>query len=298
MTTRIDVRLPAEQVAEAATVFAVFQHVEETANEWKEGSPLAAVNLAAGGAPVAVPPDLMALLQRGVQEGQETEGAFDITWGALWGAWDFRADAPRVPTDAELAPRLAHIDYRKLVLDPAAGTAFLPDAGMVLGLGGIAKGWALDRAADTLHQDGVSDFILSAGGQVLLSGTKDGQPWRVGIRDPRGAADDFFASVAASDLSVSTSGDYERYFVLDGVRYHHILDPRTGRPARGLRSATVLCAQATRADALSTALMVLGPERGLALAERLPGVEAVLVDDQGKVLQTRGVQLDRAHDPR
>ena len=298
MTTEIGVTLPADHAADAEVVFAVFRHVEDTANEWKDGSPLAAVNHAAGLHPVAIPPDLRALLQRGIQEGEETDGAFDITWGALWGAWDFRAEHPRVPSDAELAPRLRHIDFHKVRLDPGAGTAFLPDKGMVIGLGGIAKGWALDQAARALRAVGDHDFTLSAGGQVLVAGNKDGRPWRVGIRDPRGEPTDFFASLEASDTSLSTSGDYERYFLLDGVRYHHILDPHTGRPTRGLRSATVICADATRADALSTALMVLGSDRGLALAERLQGVEAVLVDDQGRVLQTRGAHVELDHDPK
>ena len=151
---------------------------------------------------------------------------------------------------------------------------------MKIGLGGIAKGYALDRAAELLRAHGVRDFLILGGGQVMAGGHKDGKPWRVGIRDPRGEPEDYFATLDVTDASTSTSGDYERYFVLDGVRYHHILDPRTGMPSKGLRSVTTVSPDATLADALSTAIMVLGAERGLALAESL-GVGAVLVDNAG-----------------
>jgi len=132
---------------------------------------------------------------------------------------------------------------------------------------------------------------LMVGGQVYAGGLRDGRPWRVGVRDPRGGPEDVFATIEATNVSVSTSGDYERFFIVDDVRYHHILDPSTGWPARGLRSATVICAEATLADALSTAIMVLGPDKGLVLAEDLPGVEAVLVGEDGRVYVTSAAPI-------
>ena len=280
MATTFVVELPDRPgAAEAAEeVFAVFRRIDAEMSEWKPTSPLSAVNRQAGGAAAPVPAELRALLHRGVEIGELTGGAFDVTWAALWGLWDFKAAEPRVPEAAEIARRVALIDYRQVEIDDAAGTVRLPRAGMKIGLGGIAKGYALDRAAAVLDARGVGSYLLLAGGQVFARGRKGDRPWRVGIRDPRGGPDDSFASLDLTDASASTSGDYESYFMLDGVRYHHILDPRTGMPARGLESATVIAADATLADALSTALMVLGPERGLALAERTPGVEAVLVD--------------------
>ncbi len=289
MSTTIAVTLPASDDARAAAgaVIGLFQRLETELSEWREASPLAEVNRRAGGAPVAVPPDLLALVGRSLEIAERTGGAFDPTWAALWGLWDFDAEEPALPDPEELARRAALVDYRKAQLDSAARTIHLPEPGMKIGLGGIAKGYALDRAAELLRARGHQDFLIVAGGQVYAGGRRDGRPWRIGIRDPRGDATDAFALLdLEGGLSSSTSGDYESYFELDGVRYHHILDPRTGYPTRGLTSATVVAADATLADALSTALMVLGPDRGLALAEEWPGVEAVVVGEGGELRTT------------
>jgi thiamine biosynthesis lipoprotein len=176
-------------------------------------------------------------------------------------------------------------------LDDSRGEVFLPRRGMLLGLGGIAKGHALDQAAARLRAAGIDRFLLSAGGQVLAGGRLEGaaeRAWRIGIRDPRAGPLDYFARVDIADTCVSTSGDYERFFVSGGVRYHHILDPRTGRPSRGVRSATVVTADATLADALSTALAIMPVRQGLKLVESLPGVEALIVDDRGRVHMSGG----------
>ncbi len=289
MGTVFDVSLPAERPEAFDAVFAIFQHVDATMSEWRAGSPLAELNRAAGHNAVAVPDDLRALLVRSVELAALTDGAFEPTWAALWGLWDFKAKEPALPDAAVLQAATRLIDYRGLVIDDKAGTARLARAGMKVGLGGIAKGWALDRAAAMLRARGITSFLLSAGGQVYAGGTKGAAPWKVGVRDPRGGPDEFFAVIEVKDASVSTSGDYERFFEKGGVRYHHILDPKTGQPSRGLRSATVVTADATLADALSTAVMVLGRERGLALIERLSGVEALVVDDLGRVGATSGL---------
>ncbi|MCK6528426.1 FAD:protein FMN transferase [Myxococcota bacterium] len=292
MSTRIDATLPQGPGAReaAAVVFDAFSQVEETANEWRESSPLAAVNRGAGGPPVPVPQDLFDLLRRGVEMGELTGGAFEVTWAALWGLWTFSGPDPKPPPEEAIRARLPLIDFRAVELDPAKRTARLPREGMKIGLGGIAKGLALDRAAAALRARGIGSFSLSSGGQVTVAGLRGDRPWRVGIRDPRGSRDDAFALVEVSDASVSTTGDYERYFVREGVRYHHVLDPRTGWPARGVRSATVIAADGTLADALSTGLFVLGPSRGIALVESLPGVEAVMVDDAARVHASSGIR--------
>lgn len=287
MSTALAVTLPATADAPAAAgaVFELFARLEQDLSEWRPGSPLATVNERAGGAPVPVPPDLLALVDRGLALGERTGGAFDVSWAALWGVWDFRAAAPRLPDPGEIARRRALVGYRRVELDRNARTLRLPEAGMKVGLGGIAKGYALDRAGELLRARGFTDFLVVAGGQVLAGGDRGGAPWQVGIRDPRGAADDWFAVVPLRDASASTSGDYESFFVVDGVRYHHVLDPATGWPARGLRSATVVHREAALADALSTALMVAGSERGLAFAREL-GAEALVVDEAGRVAAT------------
>ena len=301
MAAPVTVLVPRRHGADAAQiVFEIFREIDAGMSEWKSTSPLTQVNHAAGREAIVVPADLRDVIRRGVDIGHMSDGAFDITWAALWGLWDFKALPPRVPADAEIDQRISLVDYRRIVIDDDAGTVFLPEAGMAIGLGGIAKGYALERAAAALRQRGVDSFLISAGGQVMVGGMRNARPWRVGIRDPRGAPDDFFAYLDASDISVATSGDYERFFMLDGRRYHHILDPRTGRPTRGLRSATVISADATLADGLSTTLMVLGVTRGLALAEQHDNVEAVLVDDAGNVHVTSGMfsNLQLEHPPR
>ncbi|MBU1702568.1 MAG: FAD:protein FMN transferase [Candidatus Eisenbacteria bacterium] len=292
MGTTIEVMVPENEAAaaQAQAVFTLFNDIELRMSEWREGSPLAVVNQHAGGDPVPIPEDLLAVIQRGLALGDLTGGAFDITWAALWGLWDFKAEHPFVPDVEAIRARTALVDYKQLQVDDAAGTIRLPAEGMKIGLGGIAKGYALDRATALLKEKGVTSFLLSAGGQVYASGMRGDRKWRVGIRNPRGEIDDYFATMEVSDASVSTSGDYERFFILDGIRYHHILDPRTGRPARGLRSATVISSDATLADALSTAFMVMGVDPALALAETLPDVEAVLIDASNEVHTTSGMK--------
>ncbi len=302
MSTRLDLMLPAGPGADSATekVREVFEQVALRANEWRPESPLSAVNTAAGGAAVAVPADVRALLHKGLRLGERTGGAFDVTWAALWGMWDFRAKESRPPDPAESAKRITLVDWRAVEIDDKAGTVRLKRAGMKLGLGGIAKGWALDRAAEALSSDGVGTFMMSAGGQVRVAGGRSGRPWRVGIRDPRGSPSDYFAIIELSEGNVSTSGDYERFFIYKGLRYHHILDPRTGQPARDLRSATVLAASGTDADALSTAFMVMGRHRALALVAADATLEAVLVDNKGKVHVSAGMddKLRILHPPK
>jgi thiamine biosynthesis lipoprotein len=290
MTSPITVIAPEEDALEASEiVFGIFRQVDARMSEWKQSSPLSVVNDAAGIAPAPVPDDLRAVIKRGLAIGAITGGAFDITWAALWGLWDFKAEVPRVPGDDEIASRVALVDYRLVEVDDEAGTVYLPKKGMAIGLGGIAKGYALDRSAEALRDRGIDSFLISAAGQMMLGGLRGNRPWRIGIRDPRGGPTEYFARLEVSNTSVASSGDYERYFEIDGVRYHHILDPATGRPAKGLRGTTVICSDATLADALSTAIMVLGPDLGLDLAENLDGVEAVLVDDEGEVRCTSGL---------
>jgi FAD:protein FMN transferase len=301
MATRWRIALPNPPVPAPATAdcLALFRRLDSELSEWRPGSPLSAVNAAAGERPVRVPEELFGLLDRSVALGRASHGAFDVSWAALWGLWDFRDPDARVPAPAAIRARLPLVGSERVVLDSAARTVFLPEPGMKLGLGAIAKGYALGRAAELLRGRGFDDFLLVGGGQVVARGAHGDRPWRVGLRDPRGGPDDYFARLDLADASLSTSADNESFFVRDGVRYHHILDPRTGWPATGLRSATVLDRDPERADALSTAVMVLGRERGLELAERL-GAEAVVVDEHGEVATTPGLssRLDLVHAPR
>lgn len=300
MAAPITLVAPRERAPEAqAIVFGAFREVDRDMSEWKDTSPLSGVNRAAGREPAPVPDDLRALLRRAVEIGDMTEGAFDVTWAALWGVWDFKSPTPTLPDAEEIERRVRLVDYERVQIDDAEGTVYLPEEGIVLGLGGIAKGYALDLAAERLRDAGVSDFLISAAGQVMVGGQRGDRPWRIGVRDPRGAPDDYFAFIEITDTSLSTSGDYERFFFIDGVRYHHILDPRTGWPARGARGVTVICPDATLADALSTAMLILDPHEAIDLANGLDDVEVILVTENGQLLTSDGLdeRLEVLRDP-
>ncbi|MCP4499858.1 MAG: FAD:protein FMN transferase [Deltaproteobacteria bacterium] len=290
MGTKVDVILPAEHQEQVAGVRNEFLRIEEMMSEWKAGSPLTSVNNHAGEKPVPVPHELYVLIEKGIQIGHQTNGAFDISWAALWGLWDFKAVNSSPPDKVILQERLRLVGFKSIKLNPHKETVYLPRKGMKIGLGGIAKGYALQRAAHILRQKGIQNYLLSAGGQVLSGGTKSGRAWRVGIRSPRGKPTEYFAVVDVMDVSVSTSGDYERFFLYKGVRYHHILDMSTGAPAAGTRSVTVIAEDAVLADALSTALFVLGAKESLRLVANMEKVDALIVDAKGEMHFSKGLK--------
>ena len=230
------------------------------------------------------------MLRAAAQVSAWTEGGFDITFGALAEIWKFDHDQDgRVPGAAEIAAHRARVDYRAVVVDDGPGTVRLARPGVHVHLGGIGKGYAVDRAVAMLRGAGLTDFMVQAGGDLYVAGRAGDTPWRLGIQDPRGTGGEPFAVVELTDATFSTSGDYERFFVKDGVRYHHIVDPKTGEPARECRSVTIVAREAVWADGLSTGVFILGPERGMALVERLPDVDAVIVTADNRVLVSRGL---------
>jgi thiamine biosynthesis lipoprotein len=182
------------------------------------------------------------------------------------------------------------VDFRRVEIDEAAGTVFLTRQGMRVHLGGIGKGYAVDHAVTILRRAGLRDFMIQAGGDLYVGGRKEGRPWRLGIADPRGPAGQSVAALELSDGTFSTSGDYSRSFVRDGVRYHHLIDPATGVPARGCRSVTIVADSPLQADGLSTGVFILGPADGMALIERLPQVEGVIVTAANDVLVSSGLK--------
>lgn len=287
--------------AALADAFAEVDRLDTLMSVWKPGSDILRLNEAAGRAPVPVSQEVLEVLQRGIQAGNQTDGKFDITFGALSGLWRFDAqnESDQIPDRAEVARRLPLIDYQQLDIDSAARTAFLRRASMSAHLGGIGKGYAVDRVAAILRRAGFNDFLIQFGGDLMAAGLREGRPWSVGIRDPRGPETRIFAAVGLVDEAFSTSGDYERFFISGGRRYHHILDPDTGEPARGSRSVTVLARDSVTADVLSTGVFVLGPDRGMALVERLPDVEAVIVTETNQVLVSSGLRdrLTRLAEP-
>jgi thiamine biosynthesis lipoprotein len=273
-------------------VFGEFDRLDGMMSVWKKGSDIVRLNEAAGERPVPVSPETREVLGIAHQVSEWTGGRFDVTFGALSGLWKFD-DQDRdntIPERADVLARLPLVNYRDLVVDERAGTAFLKRKGMRAHLGGIGKGYAVDRAVDILHRSGLRDFMVQAGGDLYVAGSRGDRPWRLGIRDPRGPADTIFAALELTDATFSTSGDYERFFMKDGRRYHHILDLTAGEPARGCRSVTLVTDRAVIADALAKGVFVLGPDAGMTLIERTPGVHGVIVGAKNEVLISSGLR--------
>jgi thiamine biosynthesis lipoprotein len=265
---------------------AEIRRLEGLMTTWREDSEISRINAAAGKKAVPVGAEALAVIEKSVWMSERSEGVFDITFEAMHGLWKFDQDLEeRVPPADKVAAARKLIDWRKIKIDHARSTVRLEKAGMRMSLGGIAKGYAVDAAARVLAAEGLDAFFVQAGGDLFVRGRKpDGSPFRVGVRDPRGRdANDWFAMLEVVDHAFSTAGDYERGFVKDGKRYHHIIDPRTGFPATACRSVTIWAKDAFTADAVDDAVFILGPEKGLKLVDSLDDAGAVIVDALNKV---------------
>ncbi len=268
------------------------KRLEAVMTTWRDDSEISRINAAAGKSAVAVGPDTWAVVDKSLWIASKSEGTFDISFDAMRGLWKFDEGASdNIPARTAVEKARKLIDYRKIAVDETARTVKLEKEGMRISLGGIAKGYAVDAAARVLDAAKVPAFFVQAGGDLYVRGRKpDGTPFKVGVRDPRGGAADFFATLEVEDHAFSTAGDYERSFMKDGKRYHHIIDPRTGWPAEASRSVTVWAPDAFTADAIDDAVFILGPEKGLALVESIEGVGAVIVDKKNKVWVSRRLQ--------
>lgn len=271
--------------------FTEIERLEDMLSEWREGSDISRVNAAAGKRPVKVSDDTLRVVDAGLDVSKWSRGAFDLSWAALWGFYDFRPDSVKIPTEAEIKPKLALIDYKKIKVSKDRSTVFLKKRGMAIGTGGIAKGYALDHAGAILRGGGIEDYMIFGGGQVQVHGEREGRPWRVGIQHPRDPST-YFAALESTGASFSTSGDYEHaVFDGNGRRWHHIIDPKTGRPATKSLSVTVMTAEGIYADALSTAAFVLGPEKALKMFRRIAyPADAVIVGSDCKIYTTPGAK--------
>jgi len=285
---RIQVDSPPDNAENAIRqAFEEIERLETVLSEWRDDSDISKVNSFAGKKPVRVGADALRVVDAGMDVSIWSRGAFDLSWAALWGLYDFRPDSIKIPTLEEIKPRIALIDYRKVRVDKKYQTVFLKKRGMAIGTGGIAKGYALDQAGAILRGAGVDSYMIFGGGQVQVHGERDGRPWRVGIQHPRDPSS-YFAALESTGASFSTSGDYE-HAVFDGAgkRWHHIIDPKTGRPADKSLSVTIMTSEGIYADALSTAAFVLGPEKALRMLSRIAyPAEAVIVGADCKVYMT------------
>lgn len=292
-TVRAEVWHRDEAVARAgaAAVMEEMRRIDGLMSPYRAHSELARVNAQASRRAVAVGPELLDVVQRARRFSELTHGAFDITFASVGHLYDYRNG--RRPDAQTIESLLPAISYRHIHVDARAGLIAFDRPGVRIDLGGIAKGYAVDRALERLRRLGICHALVSAGGDTGILGDRLGRPWMVGIRDPR-HLDVVVAMLPLQDEALSTSGDYERYFEEDGVRYHHIIDPGTGGSAGALTSVSVLGPDATTTDALSTSLFVMGVRKGMALVDSLDGIEAIMVDRSGELYFSDGLaSVDR-----
>ncbi len=291
MGTRIGVEVWQVNEAQAQQaideVLAEFRRLDQALSPYIESSELYRVNREAAERPVKISREFFDLIRTSLDYSRLTGGAFDITFASVGYQYDYRKGIK--PSDQAIADSLPLIDYRLVKLDADTGTVAFARPGVHIDLGGIAKGYAVDRCIELLRATGIGNALVTAGGDSRILGDHRGRPWNIGIQAPR-EQQGLAAVLPLSETAISTSGDYERYFELDGVRYHHIISPKTGRSAGELRSVTILGPNATRTDALSPSVFVLGLQQGMALIDRLDDVEGVIIDDRGGMHTSKGLE--------
>jgi thiamine biosynthesis lipoprotein len=290
MGTAISVELWHEEreqgTALTQAVLDEMQRIDNLMSTYKPDSELSYINDNAAGVPVTVSTELLSLIIRSLDYSVITAGAFDITYASAGQYYDYRNG--KKPSDRQLEQALPAINYRHVKIDPQASTIEFLQQGVRIDLGGIAKGYAVDRSMEILQSAGVENAIVSAGGDSRVIGRRWDRPWNVGIRNPRNK-DSIVSMIPLENSAISTSGDYERYFEEDGIRYHHILNPGTGKSSHEVHSSSIIGSVATDTDALSTSVFVLGVNEGLQLINSIPDTEAVIIDNQGRMHYSAGL---------
>jgi thiamine biosynthesis lipoprotein len=269
-----------------AAVMEEMHRIDGLMSTWKPASELSRLNARATREPVKISKELLQLVIRALSFSEMTDGAFDITYASAGKYYDYRNGVK--PSEEQLEQTLPAIDYHHVKVNMDGSTIQFTHPGVHIDLGGIAKGYAVDRCIGILLKAGITNALVSAGGDTRVIGERWGRAWRVGIRDPRNRQG-VVTMIPLENLSISTSGDYERFFEKDGVRYHHILNPRTGKSTSKVHSASIIGRTATTTDALSTSIFVMGVEKGLKLIDTMPDIEAVIIDEHGKMHYSDGL---------
>lgn len=294
MYTITTVTVSARDEKEASTsidqVFRELQRLEGLLNYYSKDSEVHAINVNAGKRAVKVSKETLEVLQKAITASELTDGGFDVTMGPVIALWDFKSG--KIPDKEQLKQALKKVGYRHIKIDETNQTVFLAKEGMEINLGGIIKGYSAEKAVQLLKSKGLGGAIVSVGGDIRAFGSRpDGKPWSVGIQNPRPVRDkdELIGVLSITNHCVSTSGDYERFFEMDGVRYHHILNPKTGYPSKGIQSLTIISEDAALCDALSTGLFALGLETAVKRMKQL-GLEGVIIDSSGKLTLTSKVE--------
>jgi len=272
----------------ALQAFQEIKRIEQLMSPWIDSSDVTRINQSAGKEWVKVSQETLRVIKKAKEISELSEGGFDITVGPLTQLWRIARERGIPPSTEELKRKLDLVNFRNLMIDQE-GKIFLRKKGMAIDLGGIAKGHAVDRAFELLRTLGYKNLIVNAGGDLRVGGSKIDQPWSIGIQDPR-SSEKIMATVTISDSAIATSGDYEKFFFYQGKRYHHIFNPKDGLPSDGCQSVTIICKEGMVADALATAVFVLGPEKGYVLCQKLKGVDCLIVDKEGKIILSPGLK--------
>jgi thiamine biosynthesis lipoprotein len=271
------------------------RHIDESMSTYKPTSEVSLVNAKAADGPMRISKELFDLLTTAKEYSVITDGAFDITYASVGYMYDFRKHIH--PDESQIGKALPAVNFRHVLLDSKNQTVQFSQKGVRIDLGGIAKGYSVDRGIEILKARGFTRAYVSAGGDSRIIGDRFGKPWMVGIRDPRKGAGEVITRIPLVDAAISTSGDYERYFEENGVRYHHIIDPRTGHSASKVRSATIIGPYATRTDGLSKTAFVLGPEKAMEIYNRIDDIDAIIVKLDGTVIYSKGIEPARGAAP-
>jgi thiamine biosynthesis lipoprotein len=283
-----------EQWAEACidAAAAEISRIEQLFTTFKDNSQTNLINTQAGIKPVAVDKEVFDLIRRSLKISQLTQGAFDITYGSIdKKLWNFDTAMTSLPSKETARRSVRLINYRNVLLDEAKGTVFLKEKGMRIGFGGIGKGYAADCAKAVLQKKGVGSGVVNAAGDLITWGVQpNGNPWTVGIADPN-AKQQPFSHLSISNMAVATSGNYEKYAVVNGKKYGHTIDPKTGFPVSGIKSVTIICSSAELADALATPVMVMGCRVGLDMINQMKGIACVIIDDQNRLYTSDNIKI-------
>jgi len=272
----------------ALRAFQEVKRIEQLMSPWIESGDVFRINQSSGKERVKISNETLDVIKKAQEISELSDGRFDITVGPLAELWRKAREKKIPPSAEEVKEKLGLVNFKNIEMD-REGKVFLKKKGMAVDLGGIAKGYAVDRAFELLKSLGYKDLIVNAGGDLRVGGLKNNQPWSIGIQHPR-ESKNFLARISVSDMAVATSGDYERFFIYEGRRYHHIFNPKDGFPTDDCQSVTVLCKEGMMADALATAVFVLGPEKGYALCQKLEGVDCLIMDKEVKIIFSPGLK--------
>ena len=268
------------------------RRIEKLLTTFDESSQTNLINRNAGIAPVKVDPEVFGIIQRSKRISDITQGAFDITYGSIdKQLWNFDKNMTSLPDSVTAKKLIRLINYRNIILNEKKCSVFLKEKGMRIGFGAIGKGYAAERAKLVLLQNGVESGVVNAAGDLVAWGRQpDDKPWTIGIADPN-AARHTFSSLDITDMAVATSGNYEKFVMIDNKKYSHSIDPKTGLPVTGIKSVTVMCANAEIADAMATPIMIMGIKVGLDMINQMNGMGCIIIDDKDKIYTSKNINL-------